>query len=190
MVEGVVHFDNVEALDPFDRVALPAGELISLPFTGEHADLNILSKQALALTLHGRTLLFLVDSDGRDPMLYQRVMAHVGPVEAVFLGMECDGAPLNWLYDPLLGGGVNRRHNDSRRLSGADCARAMTVLQAIEPGQVYIYAMGQEPWLKYIMGLEYTPEAVQLRESNACIAACAALGISAERLFGSKELLL
>lgn len=183
-------FGEVLSMDLFERLALPDGELASLPFTGEHGDLNILSKHALALTLHGRTLLFLVDSDGRDPMLYQRVMQHIGPVDALFLGMECSGAPLNWLYEPLLTNGVGRRNNESRRLSGADCERAQTVLSAISTGRVYIYAMGQEPWLKYIMGLEYTPDAIQLSESNRFLAGCAAAGIDAERLYLHKELLL
>jgi L-ascorbate metabolism protein UlaG (beta-lactamase superfamily) len=181
---------DVVMLDLFERVGVPGGELLSLPFTGEHGDLNILSKHCLALSLHGRKLLFLVDSDGRDPMLYHRVMHDVGPIDALFLGMECDGAPLNWLYEPLLTNGVGRRNNESRRLSGADCARAQAVLSAIETPRVYIYAMGQEPWLKYIMGLEYTPDAVQLRESNRFMQACADAGIEAERLYLHKELLL
>ena len=32
----------------------------------------------------------------------RRVRAHTDPVDLLFLGMECDGAPLTWLYGPLL----------------------------------------------------------------------------------------
>jgi hypothetical protein len=110
-------------------------------------------------------------------------------VNALFIGMECNGAPLTWLYAPLMGKPVNRRNNESRRLSGANCERATNVLQEIKAPHVYVYAMGQEPWMKYLMGLEYTPDAIQLTESAQFVAQCQAAGLVAERFFGSKEML-
>lgn len=185
-----IGFDQVQCLQPFEQVAVPGGRILSLPFTGEHADLNIHSKQAIALTLKGHTAMLLIDSDGRDPVLYERMMARVGRVDTLMLGMECHGAPLNWLYEPLLGRPVNRRNNESRRLSGADCARAWTVQEQIRPQRVFVYAMGQEPWMKYMMGLQYEPDSVQLRESGAFIERCQQAGLAAERLYGSRELIL
>lgn len=180
-------FDNIDVLDPFDQVKLPAGHILSLPFTGEHADLNIYSKQAISLSLKGRKYLFLIDSDGRDPVLYRRLMRRIGPVDALFIGMECNGAPLNWLYEPLMNRQLNRRNNESRRLSGANCERASSILAEIKAPQVFVYAMGQDPWMKYIMGLEYTPDSVQLIESNAFIDQCQAAGISAQRLWSGDQ---
>jgi L-ascorbate metabolism protein UlaG (beta-lactamase superfamily) len=180
-------FDAVDVLDPFDSVKLPEGEILSLPFTGEHADLNIYSKQAIALTLKGKKFLFLIDSDGRDKMLYQRLMRRIGPVDVLFIGMECNGAPLNWLYEPLMNRPLNRRNNESRRLSGADSARAWSILSEVKAPQVFVYAMGQDPWMKYIMGLEYSADSVQLTESNAFIEKCNASGIPAERLWSGRE---
>jgi hypothetical protein len=55
---------------------------------------------------------------------------------------------------------------------------------------VYVYAMGQEPWLNYVMSLKYTEESRPITESNRLIAECRARGICAERLFGEKEILL
>lgn len=180
-------FFDVEVLDSFDRVAIPGGDILSLPFTGEHADLSIFSKQAIALSLKGRKMMFLIDSDGVDGVLYQRMMRRVGRIDALFLGMECHGAPLNWLYEPLMGKPISRKNNESRRLSGANCERAWNVLSEIETPKVFIYAMGQEPWLQYMMGLKYEPDSIQLIESDKFIEQCAQTGIDAERLYLSRE---
>jgi L-ascorbate metabolism protein UlaG (beta-lactamase superfamily) len=184
-----IGFSNVVALDPMEQVAVPDGRIVSLPFMGEHADLDIFTKQALLIGLKGRQFMFLVDSDCRDPVLYRNIMQRFGPVNALFIGMECNGAPLTWLYEPLMGKPVNRRNNESRRLSGANCERATHVLREIKAPHVYVYAMGQEPWMKYLMGLEYTPDAIQLTESSKFVAQCQAEGLVAERFFGSKEIL-
>lgn len=181
-------FEDVEVLDAFERVEIPDGEILSLPFTGEHADLSIYSKHAIALTLKGRKLMFLIDSDGVDGVLYQRMMRRVGRIDALFLGMECHGAPLAWLYEPLLGKPVSRKNNESRRLSGANCERAWNVLSEVQPPRVFIYAMGQEPWLQYMMGLKYEPDSIQLVESDMFLDKCRQAGIPGERLFCSREL--
>jgi L-ascorbate metabolism protein UlaG (beta-lactamase superfamily) len=181
-------FATVDVLDVLDKLEVPGGHILSLPFTGEHADLSIYSKQAILLDIKDKKFMFLVDSDGRDAVLYERMMRKIGPVDVLFIGMECAGAPLNWLYEPLLGKQINRRNNESRRLSGADCDRAWNILTRIKAPQVFVYAMGQEPWMQYIMGLQYKPDSIQLIESNKFIEQCKENGIQAERLFGSREI--
>ena len=180
---------DVEVVDCYDEVAIPGGRITSLPFTGEHADLPIYSKHAVLLELAGRKFMFLVDSDGRDVMLYRRMMAKIGPVDALFIGMECVGAPLNWLYEPLLSKPVNRRNNESRRLSGADSARAANILAEVDAPRVFVYAMGQEPWMKCIMGLQYAADSTQLTEADKFVAHCNASGVPAERLYLHREVL-
>lgn len=181
-------FGDIDVLDAFERVEIPDGDILSLPFTGEHADLSIFSKQAIALTLKGRKLMFLIDSDGVDGVLYQKLMRRVGPIDALFLGMECHGAPLAWLYEPLMGKPISRKNNESRRLSGANCERAWNVLTEIQPPRVFIYAMGQEPWLQYMMGLKYEPDSIQLVESDKFLEQCKQAGIDGERLYCSREI--
>jgi len=180
-------FTDIDVLEMMDSVTIPNGTILSLPFTGEHADLSIYSKQAIALSLEGRQFIFLIDSDCRDPMLYQKVMRKIGVVDALFIGMECHGAPLNWLYEPILGKPVNRRNNESRRLSGADNDRAWSILGEIKAPEVFVYALGQEPWMKYVMGLQYEPGSVQLTESSKFLVQCEQAGITAERLYLSRE---
>lgn len=182
-------FTRIDTMNSCDRMDIPDGTILSLPFTGEHADLNVYSKHTIALTLLGRTFLFLIDSDGRDITLYKRMMRRLGDVDALFIGMECQGAPLNWLYEPLLTKPVNRRNNESRRLCGADCERAWNILGEVKPANVFVYAMGQDPWMKYIMGLEYEPDSVQLTESNKLLGLCAQANIFAERLLSGRELI-
>jgi hypothetical protein len=55
---------------------------------------------------------------------------------------------------------------------------------------VYVYAMGQEPWLNYVMSIKYTCESLPIVESDKLIHDCLSRGIHAERLFGKKEILI
>jgi hypothetical protein len=47
--------------------------------------------------------------------------------------------------------------------------------------------MGQEPWLGYIMALQYNQDSPQIIQSNLFIDECRRKGIESERLFGKKE---
>lgn len=185
-----IGFDNVLAMDPMDRIALPDGWLASLPFYGEHADLSISSKHGLCLELKGRKLLFLADSDCKDRVLYRRIAKQIGKVDTLFIGMECDGAPLTWLYGPYLSNPINRKDDDSRRLSGSDSEHAWSIVEEFGCTNAYVYAMGQEPWLRFVAGLQYTPEAKQILESDKFVERCRGAGLSAERLCGCRTIML
>jgi hypothetical protein len=64
----------------------------------------------------------------------------------------------------------------------------MGIVERLRPGQVYVYAMGQEPWLTYLTSIVYTEESRPIVESNSLVAECRERGIVSERLFGSKEI--
>lgn len=184
-------FRDVVTMDPFDEVAIPDGRITSLPFPGEHVDLDVYSRHGIHVAIKGRKIAFLVDSDGHDRHLFRRIARRVGKcLDAVFLGMECEGAPLSWLYGPLLTRPISRRNDESRRLSGLNAERAWNVINEFEVGKAFVYAMGQEPWLKYIMGLTYTPESIQIREVAAFLSRCQSAGLDAENLFISAEMYL
>lgn len=188
-------FFDVISLGYFSRVPFDEGELVSIPFAGEHADLEVYSKQSVFVRVKGRKLLFLADSDGRDAALYRRIAAQIGlgaehGLDALFLGMECHGAPLTWLYGPLLNKPLSRRDDESRRLSGSNCERAVNIIRQFSCARVYVYAMGQEPWMRYVMGLEYEPDSVQLQESARLVEYCRSERMICERLYGSREILL
>jgi len=114
----------------------------------------------------------------------------VGQIDALFLGMECDGAPLTWLYGPLLTTSIERRMDESRRLAGSNFEQAIDIVRQFDSKSVFVYAMGQEPWLTHIMSLKYTDQSRPIIESNRLIEECRKQGISAERLFGEREIFL
>lgn len=182
-------FANVETIDELDSLAIGGCTITGLPFNGEHADLDIRSKITYHVALsNGLTILFAADSNVVEPRVHELVHAVTGDVDMLFLGMECDGAPLSWLYGPLLARKLPRELDHSRRLAGSDCARAMDMVRRFRPSEVYVYAMGQEPWLRHIMGLEYTAESRPIAESDRLVAECRAMGITAERLYGSASM--
>ena len=51
----------------------------------------------------------------------------------------------------------------------------------------YVYAMGEEPWLNFIMNIDYSPEAIQIIESDKFINLNQQKGIRSRRLFGKDE---
>jgi L-ascorbate metabolism protein UlaG (beta-lactamase superfamily) len=180
-------FTNVMAVDELDGIPLPDGQILSVPFSGEHCGLDIASKQCIVISVKRRRFVFLVDSDVVDVALYRRIHDLVSDADALFIGMECHGAPLTWLYGPLLTQTVTRRDNDSRRGNGSNFERAWQLVQTIGCSRLFIYAMGMEPWNRHLLGLEYGPESIQIAESTRLLDACAEEGIPAERLRGCRE---
>ena len=55
---------------------------------------------------------------------------------------------------------------------------------------VYIYAMGQEPWMRYLMGLEYQPDSVQLQQAGNFVSRCTEAGLTVEYLKIAKEMMI
>jgi len=182
-------FQSVIELGEFQQVNTEVGSILGLPFFGEHADLNVQSKLAYLVRIGKHNLLFAADSCNVEPFLYKHVHAAVGNADAIFLGMECDGAPLSWLYGPLMTRKVERSMDESRRLAGSHFEQAHDIVQRFGCREVYVYAMGQEPWLNYVMSIKYTTESRPITESNRLVNECRARGIQAERLFGEKEIL-
>ncbi|HSK77089.1 MAG TPA: MBL fold metallo-hydrolase [Thermoanaerobaculia bacterium] len=185
-----VGFRDVVELDEMETLELPNGSITGLPFFGEHADLNIRTKLAYLCRLGSHSLLFAADSCNIEERLYEHVHGLVGDTDALFLGMECDGAPLSWLYGPLLTRPVERKMDQSRRLAGSNYDRGIKIVDRFRCKDVYVYAMGQEPWLNYIMSVKYTEQSNPILSSNKLIEDCRSRGIQAERLFGEREILL
>ena len=184
-------FNSLIELEEMQTISLDDGEIIGLPFFGEHSDLNIHSKLSYCIKLKGQTFMFAADSNNLDPFLYDHILDYLGSsIDMLFLGMECDGAPLSWLYGPLLSTPLSRGFDRNRTLSGSNFEKAWVITQKLQCKQVYIYAMGQEPWLEYISSLKYSPTSIQIIESDKLIEACQSKNIECERLFGKKEWIL
>jgi L-ascorbate metabolism protein UlaG (beta-lactamase superfamily) len=187
MLLNKIGFKNVIELDEMESIDIPGGSITDLPFLGEHADLNISAKIAHLVRLKDKTFLFAADSNNIEPKLYEHIFRVVGKVDVLFIGMECDGAPLSWLYGPLLTRPLDRNMDQSRRFGGSNYERGIGIVNQFNCSEVYVYAMGQEPWLNYIMSIKYTEESNPIVASNRLIKDCVSRGIVAERLFGMKE---
>jgi L-ascorbate metabolism protein UlaG (beta-lactamase superfamily) len=185
-----IGFKNVYEMNEMETLEMGNVSITGLPFLGEHADLDIQTKLAYLCRLGEHSLLFAADSCNIEPRLYERVYEMVGDIDAAFIGMECDGAPLSWVYGPLLTRPLDRKMDQSRRLAGSNYERAIDIVNRFNCRDTYVYAMGQEPWLNYIMSVKYTEESNPIKASNRLIQDCLARGIQAERLFGEKEILL
>jgi L-ascorbate metabolism protein UlaG (beta-lactamase superfamily) len=185
-----VGFKNVVEIDNLETIEIPGGSITGLPFLGEHADLNIRSKIAHLVQLHGKTLLSATDSRNVSPEVYEKVHEIVGDIDVLFLGMECDGAPFSWIYGQLATGKLAREMDQSRTLSGSDFKLGMEIVNALRCKQAYVYAMGQEPWLSCMSSIHYTDESKAIVESNKLVDACRRQNILSERLYGAKEIAL
>lgn len=183
-------FKNVIEIAEMEEIHCNGVQITGLPFLGEHADLNIQTKLAWMVKVGPHSLLFAADSCNIEPRLYELIHEEIGNIDALFLGMECDGAPLSWLYGPLLTQRVERTMDESRRLAGSNYEQGINLVDRFRCREAYVYAMGQEPWLNYIMSIKYTNESRPIVESNRLLEACQQRGIIAERLFGEKEILL
>lgn len=187
---NAIGFTNVIEVDEMDQLALDSGSITCLPFFGEHADLNIRTKMAYLVRTGRHSLLLAADSCNLEPKLYEHVHRDTGDIDICFLGMECDGAPLTWVYGPLLTKPIDRKMDRSRRLAGSNYERASDIVKRFNFKEVYVYAMGQEPWLNYVMSIKYTEQSNPIVASNKLIKDCADRGVPAERLFGEKEILI
>lgn len=181
-------FTSVIALNEFEKIAFPDGYIQGLPFMGEHADLYIQSKLIYLVNIAGMKILCAADSNNLDSHMYKKVYDVIGDVDILFIGMECVGAPLSWLYQPIMLTTITREMDQSRRLDASNFDKAKALVDLFHCKQVYVYAMGQEPWLNFIMGIHYTPESAPIVESDKLIDYCKKKNIKSARLFGSQTI--
>jgi L-ascorbate metabolism protein UlaG (beta-lactamase superfamily) len=183
-----VGFADVREIDEMESIEVADGSITGLPFLGEHCDLSIRTKTAYLVSLKGKSILIGADSCNIEPHVYRHVHDQIGHLNLLFLGMECDGAPLTWMYGPLLPKSVPRKMDQSRKLNGSNYAQAVDIVNRLKPERVYVYAMGLEPWLTYLTSLHYTDDALPMVESNRLLDTCRGRDIEAERLYRQKEI--
>lgn len=184
-----IGFENVIEIDEMEAINFSDCTITGVPFIGEHSDLNIQCKICHHVAVGDFKMLFVADSCNVAAKLYEHVQAVLGDVDVLFLGMECDGAPLSWLYGPLLTEAIDRDKDFSRRLAGSNFERGKALVEAFSPKEVYVYAMGQEPWLEFISSIKYTDESNPIIQSDKLVQYCMDRNIISERLFGEKEIL-
>ncbi|WP_277592640.1 MBL fold metallo-hydrolase [Rickettsiales endosymbiont of Stachyamoeba lipophora] len=148
-------FNNVIELSELNSITDNTIKITALPFIGEHSDLDIKTKTGYHILLNGGSFVFLIDSRNMDPYIYDNVFSLLGKINYIFLGMECVGAPMSWLYGPLFFHKIDRNFDNQRRLAGSDFEKAKRLIQSSKCNNVFIYAMGLEVWLSHILTLNY-----------------------------------
>ena len=178
---------TVIEVDDFDEIPIPGGRVVATPFLGEHADLDIRAKSTFFIQIADANIYVGADSSGIDPTLYRYVRKHLGRVDLAFLGMECDGAPLTWLYQGLLTRPVTKRMSDSRKLSGSNAKQAAAIMTELGADEGYIYAMGEESWQGHVMATTYNEDTYQIKQIDEFLGWATQNGITAEHLLNKRE---
>jgi L-ascorbate metabolism protein UlaG (beta-lactamase superfamily) len=179
-------FASVREVGEFETLPLPGGELKTLPFLGEHHDLDVHSKLCFHLRLGGRGLMFAADSCNFGHDVYRRAIDFIGPTDALFIGMECDGAPVSWVYGPAFTKKPERERDRSRRGRASNCDEALALVELLGSPDVYVYAMGSEPWLQYVLDVHYEDDSNPIVQSNRLVQTCRERGLHAQRLHGAQ----
>lgn len=177
---------NVIEVDDLDVINAGNVKITAIPFLGEHGDLNIRSKTGWLIEIADKKMYFGADSSNPDEHLYQHLSELLQGVDVFAIGMECVGAPYTWLYGALHTKLVPKAIKESRRLNGSDYLQAEKMVDLIKPEQVFIYALGREPWYKYFMGIEYSDDSDQIVESNKLLAYCTECSIPAKSLYAKE----
>ena len=185
-----IGFENIIEIDEMGDLPIKDGTITAIPFLGEHSDLNIRAKTAYFISLKGRSILCLADSCNIDPFLYQHVHQLVGNVDALFLGMECEGSSLSLANGPLIMSSIDREMDESRRTKASNYRQGIEIVKQFNCKRVYIYAMGLEPWLHHLFGVVDTSKSRSIAECNSLVTECKLRGIEADRLFGKQDIFL
>jgi L-ascorbate metabolism protein UlaG (beta-lactamase superfamily) len=177
-----IGFKRVIEIDALESISISDGEIIGIPFLGEHADLPHGGKTAYIVRAGQQRILFAADSDCLDQEMYRNLRRVLGPIQTVFLGMECVGAPLTWTSGAILPRQPKHSINQSRRYKGCDSTRGLRLLEAVGAERLYVYAMGLEPWMEFLLGLAYTPDAKQIKEAQRFLSLAREAGLDEVRL--------
>lgn len=179
---------DVREMDDIEQVSLPNGRLMSIPFLGEHGDLNIRSKTAWFVELDDKRMYFGADSANLEPAMYQHIVKNTQTLDLLAIGMECVGAPYTWLYGALNTQSVSKNIKDSRRLNGSDFSKAANMIETFSAKRVLIYALGLEEWYGYFMGVDYSDDSEQIVQSNKLLDYCQSNKIPCERAYGRLDI--
>jgi len=94
---------------------------------------------------------------------------------------------MSWLYGPLLEAPLAREHSEDRALKGSFAAPADRLAEQLGARQIFVYALGIEPWLKHLTGCRYDPEAEQLKQEVILRDLAGARDVKSELLYVTAE---
>lgn len=188
-------FRRVVALDEMESIPLPDGEIMGIPFLGEHSDQDMRSKLLYLVRHRDHKVLVAADTRVFEPGVYRHVHAHIGDIDVLFVSMEVVGVPMMFAaqhylgkraLEPLL---ADKEMRESRRYSNSNTAQLNGLIDALKPKAVYVYSMALEPWMRHILGIKAAIEdSDTMMRSKMFVEDLRARGFTSERLFMKKEL--
>lgn len=183
-------FQDVRSFNEFDELELDSTRITALPFTGEHGDLDIAAKAVWLVQAGEHAMAFAADAVGADPATAVAIRELVGRISTLFISMECEGAPMSWLYGPLLPAGIDPAFDKTRRLAGSTPDQALAMARAYGCDAVHVYAMGLEPWMRHLAGVDYDEESVPVTAAGTLMARCHERGVASELATSGWEMVL
>lgn len=184
---GAIGFRSVREMSEFEVMDIDGGRITALPFLGEHGGLDIRAKACFHVELCRRSLLFAADSCYRTPALYADYFREAAPIDVLFVCLECVGSPLSLIYTALLPVEITAAQADARRSRASNAAEALSLAQLTRTRRVCIYAMGDEPWMRVLLGPNDGRRVAVEAEVDRLKAACAGIGVPLVRPMGYKE---
>ena len=190
LLAGKLGFKRVREVECFDEVAFEGGRIVALPFLGEHNDMPS-AKSAYLVQAGSKSVMFAADSNCLDEAIYEPLHELAGPIDALFIGMESVGAPLSWVYGPMLPIKPDHHHSQDRRSSGCDSERALKFAAAVRCRRAFVYAVGREPWLKHLLALNPGENDAYMMDIRAFIEGLKRdRGVAGQLLFGKCEIFI
>ena len=181
-------FKRVREVECFDEIPFEGGRIVAAPFLGEHNDLPS-AKSAYLIQVGSKSVMFAADSNCLDEAIYEPLRELAGSVSVLFAGMECVGAPLSWVYGPMLPIKPDHRHNLSRRSKGCNAENALKLAAAVNCERAFVYAVGREPWLKHLLALIPSTNDAYMTEIDSFIESLKGVrNVEARLLFGKSEI--
>ncbi|SEN19098.1 Beta-lactamase superfamily domain-containing protein [Stigmatella aurantiaca] len=188
LMSTMMGYKRVVDMEMFDSLPLPDGEIVAIPFLGEHGDLSH-AKSAYLIRAGKEQILFAADSANLDDTLYRNIRQAVGEVQTVFMNTENEGSPLTFTIDALFPKRRDRRAEKNRRCRGSNASEGVRLLELLGAKRLYNYAMGLEPWLSHIVGPEAPADSPRMKESDTLLTEARTRGLEvAHRLRGTTEL--
>lgn len=183
-------FDNIVELDDYESIKAGDATITAMPFFGEHCDLDVRAKATFRIELCERTFLFMADSNNLSPDAHNIAREILGPADVLFISQESTGAPMHWAYGPLFPKKLDTSISHSRRSYGPDSQAAIGQIETFGCNQIFLYAMGIERWLNYLMALQDDHNENTKREVDKVLDYCRGRNIPAEVLNGCREVFL
>ena len=117
---------------------------------------------------------------------YTNIKQYIGNIDILFLSIEPLGVPASWIYGNLFRTRLDPSANESRLGRSNDVKEALQLVKMFECKEVYLYAMGLEQWLKYIIDIENESESQSVIYAKQFIYMCKEQGVYAEALHNKR----